>query len=291
MDATSILMTNQTNLMSTNAGTKKYRRNARYRRKLAWTTEEDAKITNLVNLYGHRWARIASEMPGRKGKNIREHYLNCLDPNTDNSPWTELEDITLFNAQKQLGNVWSQIAKLLPGRTGDKIKNRYYAACRRLQRQGIERGFRSAEEFRNILHGGVVENRKRKRPILPKQKQYNSNNNINNYNNGMRKNNNYNNVMQQYQKQQYQIINNYVRNNNKNPSLQSSSQTTTTRTSTTSRNNNNNNTNDNNSNNMNAVYRFYSFPNKPYDNRIYIFNNDTLDFLTTLPRYHPWSRQ
>ena len=283
MDATSILMTDQTNLMSTNAGTKKYRRNARYRRKLAWTTEEDAKITNLVNLYGHKWAQIASEMPGRKGKNIREHYLNCLDPNTDNSPWTELEDITLFNAQKQLGNVWSQIAKLLPGRTGDKIKNRYYAACRRLQRQGIERGFRSAEEFRNILHGGVVENRKRKRPILPKQKRYNSNNNINNYNNGMRKNNNYNNVMQQYQKQQYQII--------KNPSLQSSSQTTTTRTSATSRNNNNNNTNDNNSNNMNAVYRFYSFPNKPYDNRIYTFNNDTLDFSTTLPQYHPWSRQ
>ena len=288
MDATSILMTDQTNLMSTNAGTKKYRRNARYRRKLAWTTEEDAKITNLVNLYGHKWAQIASEMPGRKGKNIREHYLNCLDPNTDNSPWTELEDITLFNAQKKLGNVWSQIAKLLPGRTDNKIKNRYYAACRRLQRQGIERGFQSAEEFRNMLHGGVVVNRKRKRPILPKQKRYNSNNNINNYNNGMRKNNNYNNVMQQHQKQQYQII--------KNPSLQSSSQTTTTttRTSTTSRNNNNNNnnnTNDNNSNNMNAVYRFYSFPNKPYDNRIYIFNNDTLDFLTTLPRYHPWSRQ
>ena len=288
MDATSILMTDQTNLMSTNAGTKKYRRNARYRRKLAWTTEEDAKITNLVNLYGHKWAQIASEMPGRKGKNIREHYLNCLDPNTDNSPWTELEDITLFNAQKKLGNVWSQIAKLLPGRTDNKIKNRYYAACRRLQRQGIERGFQSAEEFRNMLHGGVVVNRKRKRQILPKQKRYNSNNNINNYNNGMRKNNNYNNVMQQHQKQQYQII--------KNPSLQSSSQTTTTtttRTSTTSRNNNNNNnnTNDNNSNNMNAVYRFYSFPNKPYDNRIYIFNNDTLDFLTTLPRYHPWSRQ
>ena len=202
MDATSILMTDQTNLMSTNAGTKKYRRNAGYRRKLAWTTEEDAKLTNLVNLYGHKWAQIASEMPGRKGKNIREHYLNCLDPNTDNSPWTELEDITLFNAQKKLGNVWSQIAKLLPGRTDNKIKNRYYAACRRLQRQGIERGFQSAEEFRNMLHGGVVVNRKRKRPILPKQKRYNSNNNINNYNNGMRKNNNYNNVMQQHQKQQ-----------------------------------------------------------------------------------------
>ena len=180
MDATSMLMTDQTNLMSTNAGTKKYRRNARYRRKLAWTTEEDAKLTNLVNLYGHKWAQIASEMPGRKGKNIREHYLNCLDPNTDNSPWTELEDITLFNAQKKLGNVWSQIAKLLPGRTDNKIKNRYYAACRRLQRQGIERGFQSAEEFRNMLHGGVVVNRKRKRPILPKQKRYNSNNNINN---------------------------------------------------------------------------------------------------------------
>ena len=51
MDATSILMTDQTNLMSTNAGTKKYRRNAGYRRKLAWTTEEDAKLKRSFEPY------------------------------------------------------------------------------------------------------------------------------------------------------------------------------------------------------------------------------------------------
>ena len=33
----------------------------------------------MVNLYGHKWAQIASEMPGRKGKNIRAVFMEEIN--------------------------------------------------------------------------------------------------------------------------------------------------------------------------------------------------------------------
>jgi hypothetical protein len=38
-----------------------------------WSWEEDAKITDLVQIYGaNKWSFIASHVPGRIGKQCRE---------------------------------------------------------------------------------------------------------------------------------------------------------------------------------------------------------------------------
>jgi Myb-like DNA-binding domain len=39
--------------------------------------------------------------------------------------WTPEEDIILCTAQRQLGNKWSEISKLLPGRAENAVKNRF----------------------------------------------------------------------------------------------------------------------------------------------------------------------
>ncbi|CAH0480174.1 unnamed protein product [Peronospora belbahrii] len=99
-----------------------------------WTPEEDRILTSLITRYGVgkiRWCDLALHLPGRIGKQCRERWCNHLDSRIRKGQWTPEEDDMVFRWQQKLGNKWSEIAKLLPGRTENAVKNRFNSAARR----------------------------------------------------------------------------------------------------------------------------------------------------------------
>ncbi len=124
----------------------------KYMYKGPWRPAETALLAKLVQEHGpYRWSEIARHIPGRTGKQARERWKNHLDPTLKKGKWTAEEDAIITANFQLIGKKWSTIARLLPGRSDNDVKNRFNGTIRARERRAGSTQHQSATEFSNSV--------------------------------------------------------------------------------------------------------------------------------------------
>lgn len=98
-----------------------------------WTPEENHIIFDYVKKFGEKnWNKCAEFIKNRTGKQCREHWKNCLNPNIKKGDWTLEEDLFIMIFYKRCHGSWRELIHLFENRTENSIKNRFFSELRKI---------------------------------------------------------------------------------------------------------------------------------------------------------------
>ncbi|EHA8590932.1 transcription factor MYB124 [Cocos nucifera] len=99
---------------------------------VSWTPKEDDLLREQVALHGtENWTRIAAQFKDKTGRQCRRRWNTYLNAECKKGGWSAEEDRLLCEAQKVYGNRWTEIAKVVSGRTDNAVKNRFSTLCKK----------------------------------------------------------------------------------------------------------------------------------------------------------------
>ncbi|KAI3411641.1 uncharacterized protein J3R85_017753 [Psidium guajava] len=94
-------------------------------KKGAWSAEEDEILINYVKVHGEgKWGSVAQNAGLKRcARSCRLRWLNYLRPGIKRGDITKDEEDLIIRLHRLIGNRWVLIARRLPGRTDNEIKN------------------------------------------------------------------------------------------------------------------------------------------------------------------------
>jgi myb proto-oncogene protein len=105
------------------------------KRRCRWTGAEDEMLEMLAEKYRNDWGKLAEFLPRHSAAAIQKRWKNKIDPQYSKGKWTPEEDEMICRLYEQEGGNWVKLAKSVPGRHPDQIKNRYYGTLRKKQHE------------------------------------------------------------------------------------------------------------------------------------------------------------
>ncbi|GAB2280301.1 Transcription factor [Dionaea muscipula] len=102
------------------------------RRIVTWTPQEDDILREQISIHGtENWSLIASNFNDKTTRQCRRRWYTYLNTDFKKGGWSPEEDMLLCEAQKIFGNKWTEIAKVVSGRTDNAVKNRFSTLCKK----------------------------------------------------------------------------------------------------------------------------------------------------------------
>ncbi|CAD8203479.1 unnamed protein product [Paramecium octaurelia] len=126
-----------------------------------WDPEEDEIIRSLMNEQDekHIWTHIALELYNqnngqyiRTPKQVRERWMNYLNPKLKKTNWSQQEDLQLLNMVVKNGKRWSLISSLLDGRTENQVKNRFKSLIQKIYKDEDDDDIEELEAIKEYLN-------------------------------------------------------------------------------------------------------------------------------------------
>ena len=123
-----------------------------------FSLHEDELLKEWIEKIGPKhWEQCGKFIQGRSGKQCREHWNNCLNPELIKGDWTTEEDFLIMHFYEKCNGSWKKINDLFNGRTENSIKNRFFSQLRKIATTGMnieERSKIKLEELKKFLEEG-----------------------------------------------------------------------------------------------------------------------------------------